>query len=442
MTLKNILILIVFSLLSIYTAFLNSHEVEVYLTQSFSLRLPMVIFLFGFILSGVVIAIFLNWILSVKSSWGGMKASFKKKKHDKKGQWHASQLEKGDNALAGENLEKAKALFTKILEAFPNHVGALDRMGKIELMEGNTGRALQLHLKANQIDPGNLGVLCGLADDYCNNGSPEKEIQTLEQIHKSEPKSPLILSRIRNSHVNGENWKNAADIQKRIIPLIRDQKEREKERRLFSRIIYRNGLLYWEKGQVDSAVSEFKKALKADKKCLPAYITMGDAFLKSGNKKNAVKIWKSGLTHTRSPLCLLRIQTALHEPDDLEGLIKIYREAIQSSNNSVKNSLILMLGILYMDKGKTDEALGILETIQPEALALHSVLLTNAYRQKQNLPRMREASQSAFDIAKESLFEVVCNGCKTPFKEWTSHCPQCKAWNSLSSNLQLGPPGK
>ena len=437
MTLKNILILIIFSLLSVYIAFLNPHEVEIYLTQSFSLHMPMVILLFGFILFGVVITIFLNWFLRIKSSWGQMKTNFKKKQHDKKDQWCASQFEKGENALAGENLEKAKSLFTSILEEFPNHVGALDRMGKIALMEGKSDRALEMHLKAHQIDPGNLRVLDHLADDYGNSGSPAKEIQTLEQIRKSEPGSPLILSRIRDSYVKRGDWKNASEVQKRILPLTRDKKEQEKQQRLLSEIIYKNGLLYWEKGQVDSAISEFKKALRANEKCLPAYITLGDAYLKSGSKKNAIKTWKSGLANTHSPLCLLRIQKVFQESDDLEGLVKIYKEAIQSSNNSVKDSLTLMLGILYMDKGKTDEAIEALETIPAEKSVLHSVLLANAYQQKQDLPQMGKASQSAFNTAKESLSEVICNECKTSFKEWSSHCPQCKTWNSLSPSLQL-----
>lgn len=432
MTLKNIIFLIIFTLLSVYIAFLNPHEVEVYLTQSFSLHMPMVILLLGFILIGVLVTIVLNWALRVKSSFGNMKVYFRDKQNQKRDQWCASHFAKAENALAGENFEKAKTLFNKVLEEFPNHVGALDGAGKIARLQGNTDRALELHLKATQIDPGNLKVLNNLAEDYSSAGLPAKEIQMLEKIRRAEPDSPVVLSRIRDSYLLKQDWKNASEIQKRIISLTRDKNEQVKERQLSGQIFYQKGLLHWEKGQVDSAISEFKKALRVDEKCLPAYITLGDAFLKSGNKKNAIKTWQAGLSFTHSPLCLLRIQKVLQESDNLKDLVKIYQDAIQSSNNSVKDKYVQLLGILYLEKGETEEAIQVLKTGQPEKSALHSILLANAYQQKQDNPKMEEASQSAFSIAKDSLFEVVCEKCKTSFAEWSSHCPECKAWNSLS----------
>jgi lipopolysaccharide assembly protein B len=432
-TLKNIIFLIIFTLLSVYIAFLNPHEVEVYLTQSFSLHMPMVILLLGFILVGVLVTIVLNWTLKIKSSFGNMKVYFRDKSIQKRDQWCASHFEKAENAMAGGNLEKAKVLFSKVLEEFPNHVGALDGTGKIARLQGNTDRALELHLKASQIDPGNLKVLNNLAEDYSNTGLPAKEIQMLEKIRRMEPDSPVVLSRIRDSYLQKQDWKNASEIQKRVISLTRDKNKQAKEQQLSGQITYQKGFLHWEKGQLDSAISEFKKALRIDEKCLPAYITLGDAFLKSGNKKNAIKTWQAGLSFTHSPLCLLRIQKVLQETDNLKDLVKIYQDAIQSSNNSVKDKYVQLLGILYMEKGETEEAIQVLETVQPDKSVLHSILLANAYQQKQDNPKMEEASQSAFSIVKESLFEVVCGECKASFEEWSSHCPECKAWNSLSS---------
>jgi lipopolysaccharide assembly protein B len=431
-TLKNIILLIIFTLLSVYIAFLNPHEVEVYLTQSFSLHMPMVILLLGFILVGVLVTIALNWTLRIKSSFGNMKAYFRDKQIKKKDQWCASLYEKAENAVAGGNLEKAKVLFNKILEEFPNHVGALDGNGKIARLQGNSDRALELHLKASQIDPGNLKVLNNLAEDYSHTGLPAKEIQTLEKIRRMEPDSPVVLSRIRDSYLEKQDWKNASEIQKRVITLTRDKKKQAGEQRLSGQITYQKGLVHWEKGQVDSAISEFKKALRIDNKCLPAYITLGDAFLKSGNKKNAIKTWQAGLSFTHSTLCLLRIQKVLQESDNLKDLVKIYQDAIQSTTNSVKDKYVQMLGVLYMEKGEADEAIQVLETVQPDKSLLHSILLANAYQLKHDNPKMEQAAQSAFSIVKESLFEVVCAKCGSSFEEWTSHCPECKAWNSLS----------
>jgi len=431
-TLKHILLLLIFTLLSVYIAFLNPHEVAVHLTQSFSLRMPMVILLLGFILVGVIITAFMNWTLKVKSSFGNMKNGFQQKQVEKREQWCRDQYEKGENVFTAGNLEKAKVLFNKVLAEFPNHIGALNCAGEIARKQGNGNLALELHLRASKISPGNLKTLSNLAEDYSHTGLLAKEFSTLGKIRQSEPDSPLILSKTRDFHLKNDDWKNASAIQKRISSLAGEKKLQEKEQALFSQIIYMNGLDYWKKGHADSAISEFKKALRIDGKCLPAYITLGDVYLKSGNQKRAIKTWKLGFTATRSPLCLLRLKKTLQESDDLKGLEKIYQEAIKSSNNSVKETLALLLGVLYMDRGETEEAIQALETIHPEKSVLHSVLLANAYQQKQDTSNTEKASKAAFSLAKESLLEMVCRECKTPSKEWAGHCPQCNAWNSLT----------
>lgn len=431
-TLKHILLLLIFTLLSVYMAFLNPHEVEVYLTQSFSLHMPMVIFLLGFVLVGVVITAIMNWTLKIKSSFGNLKNYFQQKQVEKREQWLRDQYEKGENVFSGGNLAKANGIFNKVLEEFPNHIGALNYAGEIARKQGNSDRALELHLKASKIAPGNLRTLNNLALDYSKSGLLAEEIAALEKIRHSEPDSPSILSRLRDSHLKNEDWKNAAAIQKRIVSLISDKKQHEKEEALLSQIIYENGLDYWQKGRVDSSISEFKKALRISGKCLPAYITLGDVYLKSGNKKNAVKTWEVGLTYTHSPLCLLRLQKLFQESDDLKGLVKTYQGAVKSSNNSVKNTLVLLNGVFYMDRGETEKAIQALETMQPEKSVLQSVLLANAYKQKQDPSNTEKASEAAFSLARESLLEMVCTECNAPAREWASHCPECKSWNSLA----------
>ncbi len=436
MTLKHILLLLIFTLLSVYIAFLNPHEVEVFLTQSFSLRMPMVILLLSFILIGVLVTAVMNWTLKVKSSFGNLKNHFQQQHIGKRQQWCRDQYERGKSVFAGGNLEKANVIFNKILEEFPNHVGALNYKGDIARQKGNSDLALELHLKASEIAPRSFKTLNHLAEDYSSTGSLAEETATLEKIRQSEPDSPLILSRIRDLHLKNEDWQNASVLQKRIVALTEDQKQKKKEEELFSQIIYKNGLTYWEKGQVDSSISEFKKALRISGKCIPAYITLGDAYLKSGNKKHALKTWEVGLTYTHSPLILLRLQKMFQGSDDLKSLQKIYQEAIKSSTNSVKDTLVLLNGVFYMDRGETNEAIESLETIQPDKSVLHSVLLANAYQQKQDTSNTEKASQSAFSRARETLLEMVCTECNGSFKEWSSNCPECKTWNSLKLATQ------
>lgn len=432
MTFKHIVLLLIFTLLSVYIAFLNPHEVEVYLTQSYSLHMPMVILLLGFILIGVIVTVILNLALQVQTSFKNLQIFFKNRHIEKRNHWRESQFEKGESAYASGNLEKARTIFDKILEEFPSHVGALNYMGNIVRQEGNLDRALTLHHKAAQVSPDNPKVLYSLAEDYDEAGLQAREIQALEKISRQEPNSPVILAKTREAYIKKGDWNNASLQQKRIVSLTRDKNGLDREQKLLGRLFYQNGMMHWDKGRVDAAISEFKKALKSSEKCLPAYITLGDAYLKSGNRKNAIRTWQSGFTFTHSPVCLLRIQQVLQDSKDRKDLVKIFQEAIDHAHNSVKNTAVMLLGMLHLEKGETEEAIKTLETVPADKSVLHSVLLANAYQQKQDTGKMEEATRSAFTIVKDSLVEYTCQECHSSHQEWASHCPQCNAWDSLS----------
>lgn len=436
MSLKNILLLLIFSLLAIYLAFLNPHKVEVYLTQSYSLHMPMVLLLLGFILIGVLVTVFLNWSLQLRSSLGRMKASLRRRRNEKRDRQCQKNFEKGESAFAGGNLGRARAVFERILEEYPRHAGALDYMGQIVVLEGNPDRAVELFLKASQASPGTLKVLYGLASAYADAGKPDKEVEVLERILRAEPNAVRALSRIRDAYSQKKDWKNACAIQKRLLPLIQDKEEKQKEQERFAQLIYCHGMNYWERGSVDSAISEFKKALRIDPKCLPAHITLGDAYLKSGNKKAALKTWQSGFGITHSPLCLLRIQKFHQDSGDLTDAVKIYQKAIGSTENSEKDVLVLLLGALYLDRSDADEAIRMLENALPEKSVPHWLLLANAYRLKHDTGQMEKASESAYRRMRESIIEFTCGACKKSFGEWQGFCPECRSWNSLVPGIQ------
>ncbi len=74
MSLKQIIVFLIFALLSIYTAFLNPHDSLVYITQSQSIKLPTVLLLLGSILIGVIVTVLLFWVFNFKSAlsrWNG-----------------------------------------------------------------------------------------------------------------------------------------------------------------------------------------------------------------------------------------------------------------------------------------------------------------------------------------------------------------------------------
>ena len=412
-------------------AFLNPHEVKIHFSQSHSLDLPMVILLLGFILVGVVVTVILEWGIKIKSSFGNMRTSMKKRQNERKDQWCEAQFEKGENAFTGGNLSKAKETFEKILEEFPNHVGALNHLGQIFLKEGKTERAMELHLKGAQIAPSNVKVLYSLANDYAAAGMPAKEVQVLDKIRGIDPSSPLILFRIRDSHLEKKEWEQAATVQKRVLDLIKDKDELKREGQKYSQLIYANAVSKWDQGNLEGAIVEFKKALKTDDQCLPTYITLGDIHLKSGNLKAALKTWLAGFEKTRSPVCLLRVQKVFQAPDERQNLIKVYREGIDRAEGAEKDILVMLLANLQLENGEAEAAVETLQSHDLENSLYRSVMLTEAFQQKQDGRQRELASQQAYSRVRDLLVEQTYNDCLKSLKDWDSYFPEYKSWDNF-----------
>ncbi len=432
MPLKLIVSSFIFALLAVYIAFLNPHEVEIHLTQSYSLKLPMVVLCLTSILIGVFAAGVLNWALEIKFFIRRMRWSFQRKRQAKQYARIEKLYEQGENAFAGGRFDKSAPFFQKILKIHPNHIGALNYMGIIRKMEGNLSQALEFHREAAKQAPDNLKVLYSLAEDYSAAEMFEKEMELLEKIRKIDRNSPTPLSKMRDALLKMEDWSGASAVQKKIVPLISNKEEREKELKHLGHLIYSNGMRFYQSGNHQAAIPEFKRAIRENPFCLPAHIALGDTYQKSGNPKAALKAWKSGFEKTRSPICLLRMQKTHQESNNSDAVIKIYQEAVQSAKNSEKDTLVMMLGALYLDKGLPNDAVRELEGIKPEKSLLHSLLLTRSYQETRETGRLEQDSLSAFEQARETLLQFTCRACHTSLQDWSGQCPVCNGWDSIS----------
>ena len=69
----------------------------------------------------------------------------------------------------------------------------------------------------------------------------------------------------------------AADCPEKLISRIEGREKKAKEKKILSQYIYNNGIQYFNKGNFEAAIPEFKKALREDAQCLSTYIILGDA---------------------------------------------------------------------------------------------------------------------------------------------------------------------
>jgi lipopolysaccharide assembly protein B len=404
-SLKQIVVFLVFALLAIYTAFLNPHDSIIHITQSQSLKLPTVLLLLGSIFIGVIVTVFLFWTFNFKSALVRWKAGFKNNWIEKKHRKAETLFKKGENLFTCGKTDKAQALLERVLEMSPEHVGALNLMGRLLDASDKYDQAETFHKKALALEPQNIRALYDLAHTYSKTDRQNEEIALLQKIQRMNPGTAGPLLRLRDIYVEQKDWKKACVLQKKVLPLLRDKnKEWKKEQTNLGQFLFELGKQYLQEGNEDSAISTFKQALRTSEQCLPAYLSLGDVYLESGKQKQALKIWKTGFQKTGHKACLVRSQIALRESDDFQELLQTYEESLETSEE--KPLLVLLLSTFYLEHGLEDKARQLLQSNSPEHPLFHSLLLEKA-QHSGNGTNGTASQKSHFDLTRNAIFALT-----------------------------------
>ena len=400
MSLKKIIIFLIFALLSIYTAFLNPHDSVIHLTQSQSLKLPTVLLLLGSILIGVIVTVFLFWTFNLKNALARWKINCKNNQIEKKNLRVESLFKKGESLFICQKTDKSKALIEKVLDMSPEHVGALSLMGRILDTTEKPDQAENFHKKALALEPQNIHAIYDLAHTYSKTGRQNEEIALLQKIQTIHPRTAGPILRLRDIYVKQEDWKKVCALQKKVLPLLRENNEEwKKEQSALGNFHVELGKQSLEDGNRDAAISAFKQALRVSDKCLPAYLLLGDTYLKSGKQKQALKIWKTGFQKTGHIACMVHSQIALRESDNYQDLLQTYEKSMETLEE--QSLLVLLIATLYLEHDLKDKARDQLENKKSKYPLLHSLLLGKAtHSEKGN-------STSQFELTRDAIFALA-----------------------------------
>ena len=305
-------------------------------------------------------------------------------------------FKKGESLFTCGKFDKAQNLVEKLLDTAPEHVGSLNLMGQISSANGNHDQAEKFFNKALALESQNIHALFGLAGIYSNTERQGEEIAILQKIQGMNPGTAVPLIHLRDIYIRQEEWKKVCVLQKKILPLLRDNNEEwKKEQSNLGQYLFELGSKSLQTGNKESAISEFKQAIRTCDKCLPAYLSMGDAYLESGKQKQAIKIWRTGFEKTGELACLVRLQIALRESENYQDLMRTYEESLEEAGQS--SLLVLLLSTLYLEHGLEDKARNLLENNSSQHPLLHSLLLEKA---------QHPGNGTQFDLIRDAIFSL------------------------------------
>ena len=207
---------------------------------------------------------------------------------------------------------------------------------------------------------------------------------------------------------------------------------------MLAQYIFKSGARYFNNDNFELAITEFKRALRENAQCLSAHILLGDAYLKTGDRKGALKSWKKGYANTKSMACMMRMEEVYRDLGQVGEMVKEYKEAIRNSKNGPSEILIMQLGVLCLEEKTPQETIRVIEeNTDSKKAIIPSLILGDAYKQDHNETKSKKALENATRQVKRAIFNFKCNTCGKVSDKWTDHCSACNTFDAMECFLGI-----
>jgi lipopolysaccharide biosynthesis regulator YciM len=421
-----ILIFLVFFGSYLWLSFLNPDSVKFYYGGSQPIEMSVASFVVLSFVLGIIISIIVSFFFDVKTGIGGWIAGKQKRKADE----FKESLERAKSYDLRGDREKAIESLQKIIRSAPNmeetYICLSDIYTSMEeydkaietlnLGEMNIGKKESILLKKIRV---NL-----TARDYFKNES------ILKDILKINESSIDALRILRDFYVGNKDWDNAYEIEKRVKKFVKT----EEEHRKFIGIRYEKTLtLFNEKfaQSTDKIIDTLKEIISDDKRFIPAYILLGETYIKTNKLNEAGRIYGRGYTKTGHIEFLLKMENLYIDRGDPGAILKIYQRVLDLSP---KDHLITFLyARLCLRLEMIDEALEMLNMLTEEGeefRGLHRAM-AEAYIHREEMENAVMEFRKAFPI-EEVYIPFVCTKCQAKKHEWADFCESCYSWNTIN----------
>jgi lipopolysaccharide biosynthesis regulator YciM len=406
-----------------YLASLNTARVRVFLGAGGDWEIPLAALVVGAFLAGVVLALLLFLIRdlgrSLRLRGGAREAS------------HADGLDelylRGMEAQLSGQVTEAALAYEELLRRDPDRAQAHARLAELARGRGDFRGALvhDLHALRSEESP---ELVLAAAADYRRTGRPDEAAALLEGILSRRRHHPAALRALRDVRVEEGQWSRALEVQEQIVDLGGGDGQ---EQVMLAGIQYELGRALLEEGQVQSAIGRFRQALRARADFTPATIALGDAHLKSGESREALRVWERA-AETRPVLPLLaRLERAYRAEGRPTRMIALYQEA--SARDPESLPLAFALGRVYFELAMLDEAAEQFQKVEvraPDLPGLHAFLGTIFERHGQTSEAFEEYRR-ALMLGGALAWPYHCSACGAEHRTWVDRCPSCRSWNSL-----------
>jgi tetratricopeptide (TPR) repeat protein len=283
-----------------------------------------------------------------------------------------------------------------------------------------------------------LGILRDVTRSYARRADPLEPPPRIEPASpvrgladaSREPARPAAAQAGRDALIERRRFAEALEIQARVVQAA-PREERAAESTVLAGLHYEIGRERLEKEDRAGAISHLKDALRAQPDFVPAALLLGEAHLKAGEPREALRVWERAAEGLQPALPVLsRIEQLHRAAGRPTRMISLYRDALARQPDNL--ALAFGLGRVYFELAMLDEAAEQFQKMEvraPELPLIHAYLGAILERRGQFRDAMEEYRR-ALRESDRIEWPHRCGACGAAHAHWVDRCPTCRRWNT------------
>jgi Tfp pilus assembly protein PilF len=283
-----------------------------------------------------------------------------------------------------------------------------------------------------------LGILRDVTRSYARGPEP---LETGTRIVPAAPAragadAPREASRPTSPHterdglIERRRFAEALEIQGRVVQAA-PRDERAAETTVLAGLHYEIGRERLQRDDRAGAISHLRDALRAQPEFVPAALLLGEAHLKAGEPRDALRVWERAAEGPQPALPVLARIEQLHRAEGRPTrMISLYQNALARQPDNL--AVAFGLGRVYFELAMLDEAAEQFQKMEvraPELPLIHAYLGAILERRGQFRDAMEEYRR-ALRESDRIEWPHHCAACGASHSRWVDRCPTCRRWNT------------
>jgi lipopolysaccharide assembly protein B len=337
---------------------------------------------------------------------------------------------RGLNFLINQQPDKAIEAFIEVVKVDPQTVELHFALGNLFRRRGEVERAIRMH--QNLVDRADLATeqrltaLHELAQDYLKAGLLDRAEDMFLKL-KGTAYEQSALKFLLEIYEQEKDWLKAIDASHRMDTVSGQSSQRE-----IAHFYCELALSEMTHSRPERARAYLEDALNVNRKCVRAYLVLGDLAMNEGKATEAIESWKriEGQNPAYLPLAAERFLAAYRALGRLDEGVSLLRGYL-ASHPSLDLLNTVFQAVLERDgPGRVNQLVRDELRRAPTLLGLDKLLEAQLLEAPVERRRDLELIRNLVHQHTRSLALYRCDSCGFKARQFYWHCPACRGWET------------